>query len=423
MQRLLLCFFTLLLCGSVYGKSKITNSPLLLLSIDGFAYNYLTTYQPKNILNFAKSGVSTKLLPVYPSKTFPNHLSIITGTYPAKHGIIHNKFYHPDLKKEYRLGAGKKNKTWVTAKPFWSFAEENKIISAVYFWPESEMIGQGRSPRYNIPYNKKDTDKARFDQIIKWLKLPEEQAPKFIVSYFSCIDEAGHTFGLNSPELATAIMKIDNLFGNFITRLQQEIPKGINIILVSDHGMIQTNKSKTIDLSMVFTKEITTLINEKAIIVAKSNTQLYLHFNQDKLTTLQQQVVVDKINSKQKQYANLYNVYQKQHYPKHWQFNNSLVITPDVIVEAKPAAIFNYGSNANTSVATHGYDALNQDSLQAIFFAGGPDIVKGRVLEPFENIHIVSLMSELLGIQQLDNIDGKREFILPILKSTKLQIN
>ena len=99
MSSVITLLFFFLISVSAYGKAA--KSTVILLSIDGFSYDYLARYQPKNILEFGKIGASGKLLPVYPSKTFPNHLSIITGNYPENHGIIHNKFYHPDLKKKY----------------------------------------------------------------------------------------------------------------------------------------------------------------------------------------------------------------------------------------------------------------------------------------------------------------------------------
>ena len=91
MSRLLLFVLTVIITSTAYGKTA--KSTVILLSIDGFSYDYLTRYQPENILKFAQSGIKAELIPVYPTKTFPNHLSIITGVYPAKHGIVHNKFY------------------------------------------------------------------------------------------------------------------------------------------------------------------------------------------------------------------------------------------------------------------------------------------------------------------------------------------
>jgi len=415
MNRLIVIFLIFIISSTAHGKTA--KVPLVLLSIDGFAYDYLASYQPPNIIDFAKSGASAKLLPIYPSKTFPNHLSIMTGVYPKKHGIIHNKFYHPGLDQEYSLGSGRKNSAWLTAKPFWALVEENNIKSAVYFWPESEAIGQGSQPTYNIPYNTKATNIERFDQIIDWLKLPEVQAPKFIVSYFSSVDSAGHKFGLGSPELAQAVTNIDRLFGSFIKRLQQEIPQKVNVILLSDHGMVQMDMNKTIDLKNVFSEEILKFTFDKSVVISQSSTQLYVYFNQKSLDKNKQKFILEQINSRQKVSKNLYSVYHKNNYPKHWQFDDNLIITPDIVIEAAPSASFVNQKYFNSNVATHGYDAKNQNELAAIFFASGPNIRKGRAIAPFENIHIVPLMSNLLNIKQPNNIDGKKVVLESIIKS------
>ena len=413
MSRLVTFLLVLIISGSVYGNTA--KSPLILLSIDGFAYDYLNKFKPKNILSFGKSGVKAKLLPVYPSKTFPNHLSIITGVYPAKHGIIHNKFYHPLLGEKYSLGTGKNNSTWLTAKPFWSFAEENNITTAVYFWPEA--MGQGKRPSFNIPYNKMDSEKARFDQIIKWLQLPNDEAPQFIASYFSSIDEVGHRYGPNSTELAQAVAEIDEVFGYFIQRLQQEVPFNVNVILLSDHGMIHIDKSKKIDLAKVFNEHLIKLITEKSIIVAQSSTQLYIYLEHDKLSKVQQESITQELMVSQNLSAGLYRIYQKGNYPEYWQFNEDLAIIPDLIIEASINNYFSNKGDSNNNVATHGYDALNKPELAAIFFASGPAIIKGRALNAFENIHIVPLMSQLLGLKQIPRIDGKGSVLGSIIKS------
>ena len=150
MNRLLSVIFTFIISSSVYGQTA--KSTVILLSIDGFSYDYLATYKPKNILTFGKTGATAKLLPIYPSKTFPNHLSIVTGVYPVQHGIVHNKFYHRVLKKNYTLGAGKFNSAWLTARPIWTLAEQQGLKTAIYFWPESETKVDGRLPTYYYPY-------------------------------------------------------------------------------------------------------------------------------------------------------------------------------------------------------------------------------------------------------------------------------
>jgi len=415
MSRFVIFLLVIIISGSVYGKTA--KSTVILLSIDGFAYDYLSQYQPKNMLAFAKSGVKAKLLPVYPSKTFPNHLSIITGVYPAKHGIIHNKFYHPLLGKKYSLGAGKKNSAWLTAKPFWSFAEENDINTAIYFWPESEAIGQGSLPSFNIPYNRTDSEKAHFDKIINWLKLPEAQAPQFIMSYFSSVDDAGHKYGANSVQLKHAVADIDKLFGDFISRLQKEISTKVNVILLSDHGMMQINKNNNINVTAVFDENLIKLITEKSMVVAQSSTQLYVYFDHDKLSDKKQTSIFQSLLAKQSLNDDFYSVYRKGNYPEHWQLHDDLAIIPDLILEAKANSSFINDKYPSDNVATHGYDAKNKQALSAIFLASGPDIIKGQQLDDFENIHIVPLMSQLLGLKQIPHIDGKPSVLAPIIKS------
>ncbi|MDP7593463.1 MAG: alkaline phosphatase family protein [Litorilituus sp.] len=415
MNRIALFFVTVIISSVAYGKTA--KSTVILLSIDGFSYDYLSQYQPKNILDFATKGIKAKLIPVYPSKTFPNHLSIITGVYPAKHGIVHNKFYHPDLGQTYKLGAGKHNSSWLTAQPFWFYAQQQGVKSAIYFWPESEAKGQGSEPSYHIPYNNVDSIEMRFNQIITWLKKPTEQAPKLILSYFSSVDSAGHEYGLNSPELSAAITQIDHAFGRFINRLEKEVTQKVNVILLSDHGMVQLNQQRKINLNTVFNKKIQESIDNKRIVVAKSSTQLYLYFDHTKLTKQQQSNFTNELKITQKQNTKWYEVYRKGNYPKHWHLNKTnVLVIPDIIINAKPTASFTYGNYAHNGKATHGYDALQHSGLMSIFLAAGPDIVKGRAVIPFENIHIVPFMSQLLGITPPENIDGKVDVLNSVLR-------
>jgi len=415
MSRILLFILTVIITSTAYGKTA--KSTVILLSIDGFSYNYLARYQPKNILKFAQTGIKAELLPVYPSKTFPNHLSIITGVYPATHGIVHNKFYHPLLKQKYKLGAGKNDSAWLTAQPFWAYAQDKGIKSAVYFWPESEVKGQSSAPVYNIPYNSSDSIEMRFNQIITWLKLPKDQVPNLVVSYFSSVDSAGHEYGVNAPELAAAIKNIDNAFGKFLKQLEKEIPQNVNIILLSDHGMVQVDPQKYIDTTLVFNDRVQQLIDDNKVVVAKSSTQLYLYFNDEKLTKNQANSLVNELKTKQKESSKLYGVYQKGGFPEHWQLNrSSAIVIPDIIINAKPPASFIQGAYSYNGKATHGYDVLQDNNLTTIFLAAGPDIFKGKTVEPFENIHIVPFMSELLGITAPTAIDGKIDALSEVLK-------
>jgi len=414
-MRFLSCLVALLLSCSVYGKSE--KPTVILLSIDGFSYEYLEQHKPANLLALAKSGTVAELLPVYPSKTFPNHLSIITGSYPINHGISNNNFYNPTLGEKYVKGAGKNNPAWLTAEPFWYVAMQQDIKAAVYFWPESEVIG--KTPTYNVPFNKKDSNKARFTQIIKWLELPQAERPHFIASYFSTVDSAGHHYGPRSKQVAKAIADIDKLLGEFVSTLANDIDQEVNLIIVSDHGMIQVDKNKAIKPSMVFDQETIKLIKSGAIIVASNDTQQFLYFNPLKLKQPAEQLqVIENLKLKLvQQQSSLYQLYAKGSYPKHWHLAKDITLVPDIIIEAIPPATFvkeKYNKKL-TITGTHGYDPKNQKSLAGIFIASGANIAKGIEVEPFENIHVFSFMSELLNLKKISTIDGNKEVLMPLI--------
>ncbi|MBL4765103.1 MAG: alkaline phosphatase family protein [Colwellia sp.] len=411
MIRFFSILFALLLSNSVYGKAA--KSTVILLSVDGFAFNYLQKYQPKNILAFAKSGVHARLLSVYPSKTFPNHLSIITGSYPVNHGIIHNSFYHPQLDEKYYLGAGKDNKTWLTAEPFWSVVENDLMKSAVYFWPESQAIGH-TAPSYNIPYNRNTSNKARIDQLIAWLTLPINQRPNFIASYFSTIDSAGHDYGIDSPELINAISEFDKLFGYFLERINNEVNQPVNILLVSDHGMIPITEEAKVLTSLAFNNLKVTI---DGVQVTYSDTQLFIYFDKNKITKKTRISFENTLHSNLSMNKKLYSIHSKGNYPQHWRLNSHTAVVPDIILEATPPATFVL-KNKRTKFhpATHGFDQKNKTSLQGVFIAAGANITQSRVLEPFKNIHIFPLMKTLLGLNDNTIVDGKQSVLKSIIK-------
>ncbi len=405
-KRLFVLFFLVISFVSFAEKPTV-----ILISIDGFAHQYLNKFKPKNILAFAEQGTSIELSPVYPSKTFPNHLSIVTGVYPAKHGIVHNRFLRPELQKIYTLGAGRNNSAWVTSAPIWTIAEQQGIKTAIYFWPESEVKFNGLLPTYNKPYNKTTSNKTRFNQMIDWLKLPKEKRPEFILSYFSLVDTAGHKYKRDSKELEQSITKIDTLFGQFLIRLKEEIPLDINIILVSDHGMTSTGMKHAINENMIIEQAIS---QEKGVTVVNGQTQLYIYFDQKLITKTKQVSIINKLKLNQQGKNTFYQVYQKGMYPTHWHFNEDVSVIPDVIVNALPPTIF---IKKDYSIAgTHGYDAKGNDDLTAIFIASGINIHKGKKINAFENIHIFPFLSKLLAFEGENNIDGEFSVLSSLFK-------
>ncbi len=154
-KHLLIFIIVFSLVNSTNASDK-KQTPLILLSIDGFRYDYVEKYQPPNLSAMIKSGVrAERMLPIYPSKTFPNHISLVTGMYPSNHGIVHNSFYDKELDDVYKMGKAFSEPKWMQATPLWIHAERHGVKSASYFWPESDSTLEGLAASYSYQYNKK----------------------------------------------------------------------------------------------------------------------------------------------------------------------------------------------------------------------------------------------------------------------------
>lgn len=406
MFKSILCSLCLLVTTSVFAKN-----PVILISIDGFAHKYLTMYKPPFITSMMNKGAaSAGLKPVYPSKTFPNHLSMVTGEYPAQHGIVHNRFYHRQLKTNYTLGAGKKDQRWLLAKPIWTLAELTGIKTGVYFWPESEAKISGVYPSYYFPYQHNTPNKDRLDELIRWLKLPQKERPQLLITYFSTVDSAGHEFGTQSTQLKNEIIHIDKLLAEFDQRIKLETGLTPNIVLVSDHGMVDIDSQLSI-------KTRALLKPFPQLRIVNGETQLYVY---EKSTEKLAQVKKHLLSLPQ---ADLYQVYLKEEFPRHWQLQGENLGIPDMIVDAIAPSIFvkhNFlGYKNSLHKATHGYDAVDNRDLDAIFIAKGPDINRGVSLPKFQNLLVFDLLKALLQLES-ENTNARnaeqKELIMQVIK-------
>jgi predicted AlkP superfamily pyrophosphatase or phosphodiesterase len=230
--------------------------PLLLVSMDGFRWDYgaLHPAETPHLRQYAAEGISAReLIPVYPSNTFPNHYAIVTGLYPAHHGIINNEMFDPKLGEyfHYTLPADVGNSRWWGGEPIWVTAVKQGRKSASYYWVGSEAAIEGVLPTYTIRFNMAQYTGAPFesrvDEVVRWLKLPPDQRPAVITFYFEETNSAGHKFGPDSPELAAAVKLLDGRLGSLVDRLRSErLP--VNLIVVSDHGMTPVSPDRVMML-------------------------------------------------------------------------------------------------------------------------------------------------------------------------------
>lgn len=376
---------------------KTNQPPLVILSIDGFSAEYLTKYQPENLLKIAKQGVQAKeLIPVYPTKTFPNHISMITGRYPSNHGIIHNNFYSPEKRTAYRLGWVKLTKQWLTGPTIWGLANEKNLKTAAFYWPASESPELSYAATIHKKYKHTTPNKSRFDQVLNWLKLPAQERPDLISFYVATVDDAGHTFGPDAKQTQAAIANLDKLIGDFYEQLKA-LPFGVNFLIVSDHGMANIDINQSIKFEELNVPDEYIKVN--------GQTQVLIYAPKDQRNSIA--AITQVAKSLKAQIGDRAAIYTKNNFPSHFNISEHEHV-PEILIDIKAPAYFS-SKRDHKGKATHGFDYKDNKQMAAIFIANGPSIATGNVVEPFENIHVFSVISKLLALDLPEGIDAKPE--------------
>ncbi|XP_030890705.1 ectonucleotide pyrophosphatase/phosphodiesterase family member 3 [Leptonychotes weddellii] len=219
--------------------------PVILFSMDGFRAEYLQTWDAliPNINKLKTCGIHSKYMrAVYPTKTFPNHYTIVTGLYPESHGIIDNNMYDVNLNKNFSLSSKEKNNpAWWQGQPIWLTAMYQGLKAGSFFWPGSDVAISGSYPSKYMNYNRSIPYEERISTLLKWLDLPKVDRPDFYTIYVEEPDSAGHKSGPVSAQVIQALQLVDKAFGMLMEGLKQRnLHNCVNIILLADHGMDQT---------------------------------------------------------------------------------------------------------------------------------------------------------------------------------------
>jgi predicted AlkP superfamily pyrophosphatase or phosphodiesterase len=378
---------------------------VVLVSLDGFRYDYAAKDGAKNLLAMAARGASAPegMIPSYPSLTFPNHYTIVTGLYPEHHGIVANSFYDPARRESYSytnpkvVGDG----TWYGGTPLWVLAEKQGMRAACFFWPGSEAEIQGKRPSYYLHYDDSFPDDKRVDQVLAWLRLPPEKRPHFITLYLADTDHAGHSFGPDAPQTTQAVQQVDALIGKLSEGIAAtELP--VDLIVLSDHGM------ETLQDSWVILDkwaDLSPLETSGALLYAKSETD------------------ADKAYQALRNVSDKFKVYRRAQVPAYLHFGANPREGDPVVVPTGPFAIVAHDPNAGGGVRSppigvHGYDPRQMPTMKAIFYAAGPDIRSGGTVAPFENVDVYPLIARILELP-VGPIDGTIDPLKGILKMTR----
>ncbi|MGA2419996.1 MAG: ectonucleotide pyrophosphatase/phosphodiesterase [Candidatus Acidiferrum sp.] len=359
---------------------------VVLVSLDGFRYDYAKKYDAKNLQALAAAGASAPdgMLPAYPSLTFPSHYTMATGLYPEHHGIVANSFYDPERKLVYSFGnpSTVTDGSWYGGTPLWVLAEQQGMRTACFFWPGSEAEIQGLRPTYYLKYDDKVPNHARVEQVLDWLRLPEAQRPHFITVYFSEVDHQGHEHGPDSEEVRAAVAAVDREIGALREGLAKlQLP--VDVIVVADHGMA-TVQGDWITLSDYFPDA-----GAFEKIVGPS---LYPKSDADA------QRAYEALRGK----SDRFTVYRRaQMSPALHEDGNPRSGDPIIVTTGPYLVRFSAPPSAmpeHKQIGAHGFDPAQVPDMKASFFAAGPDIRAGATVAPFENVDIYPLVAKLLGL-------------------------
>jgi alkaline phosphatase D len=380
---------------------------VVLVSLDGFRWDYARRDNATHLLALGKRGVWAPdgMLPSFPSLTFPNHYTIVTGLYPEHHGLVANNFYDDTKRARYAISDAKAvtDGSWYSGTPLWSLAESQGMRTACFFWPGSEAKIAGFQPTYYLKFDDKIDDTARIEQVLAWLRLPQVDRPHFITLYYSEPDHEGHEFGPDAPETRAAVRKVDGLIGQLKAGLDATgLP--IDLVVVSDHGMAKV-QGGWITLDQF--ADLTGFDAAGGLLYGKTEDDRARVYNQLKKASSQ------------------FVAYRRKDVPADLNYSQNPREGDPVVIATGPYAIRVHAPVPKPGeppvpdkppiAGNHGYDPHKMPEMKASFFAAGPDIVAGKTVAPFENVNLYPWLAHMLGLTP-PNTDGSLNVLAGTLR-------
>jgi predicted AlkP superfamily pyrophosphatase or phosphodiesterase len=396
---LLAASLLLVSCGTVDRPRPADPGRLtILVSLDGFRWDYLDRYEAPTLRALVADGVRVRsLTPSFPTKTFPNHYTLVTGLRPVRHGIVGNWFYDPESGETFGMSKPDSNSDarWWGGEPLWITAERQGVRSVCYFWPGSEAAHDGVRPSRWVPFNDKIPSAERVAGLLRWLDVPAAERPKFATLYFSAVDHGGHKHGPDAPGLQESITEVDDALSRLMAGLERlGLRDRTNLIVVSDHGMSPQSPDRVVfleDLVDVRTIEIE-ITGPYAGLRPKPGTR-----SADELAAAIRARAPRRVQ-----------VYTRDTVPARYHFSGSERIPAVVLIADDQWSIEEkrgWGAKRLTySRGNHGWDHQSEN-MGALFVAAGPAFQRGKLIGQTDGIHVYNLVCAILGLKPAPN-DG-----------------
>jgi predicted AlkP superfamily pyrophosphatase or phosphodiesterase len=388
-------------------------STTILISLDGFRADFLNRGLTPALNAFILSGISPRyMLPSFPSVTFPNHFTLVTGLYPESHGIVSNQFWDPALQEEFYYTDTKSSMQpkWWTAEPIWVTAENQGLRTAIHMWPGSEAHIPDHEPTYVDKFNETELLTRKVDRLLHWLDLPgdegdqdEDKRPQLLLSYVPNVDADGHLYGPNSTEIRATIADVDSMLTMLVEGLlDRNLTEIVNLVIVSDHGMATTSTTRLIQLDDLIDLSLVDHIDGWPL------RGLRLKSPERDVPILYKQLLEESART------DGFDVYTRETMPERYHFSNNDRIAPLWVVPRTGWGIVER-TDFDVEVALqtgqiyhprgmHGYDH-EHPLMRAIFVARGPAFPhppNSRVAT-FQNTEVYNIVCDSIGIKPHSN--------------------
>lgn len=389
-MRRVCCLWILLV--AVFWSANLFANTLVLVSIDGFRWDFLDRPEASNMSAIASRGTRvTKLRTVYPSKTFPAHLSIATGLYPTGHGVVDNSFCRSDRPDCYSMGRGREDPSWLAGTPLWTLVEQQGGRASTFFWPESDASIAGTLPTDYRLYDGRVPHGKRVAQVVEWLSLPEGTRPNLVTLYFSTVDSAGHTFGPESRETRAAIAEIDEQIARLwrsIESLNANDDAQISLLLVSDHGMAEVDPETFIDTN--------DLPRPKGFKPMNGSTRVTYYQRDPEADLAALARDLDELAD-----GRFWRVKPDTLAERHFVDHPAV---GQIIIETAPPRVFRRGGGTRADLrGMHGYPDDVED-MAAFLVAVGPGFQSGLVIPEAHQLDVYPVAARLLALEAPDNL-------------------
>ncbi|MFP4229023.1 MAG: ectonucleotide pyrophosphatase/phosphodiesterase [Salinivenus sp.] len=380
------------------------DAPVLLISIDGLRWDYLERHDAPTLSTLADEGTHVeRLIPVFPTKTFPNHYSLVTGLHPSNHGIVANNMYDPEMDASFSLDDrdAVESPDWWGGEPIWVTAEEQGLTAATYFWPGSEAPIQDVRPSDWFRYDDSVPGTTRVDQALEWLDRPSDTRPDFMTLYFSRVDTKGHYHGPTSDSVAVALQEVDGFLQRLLDGLAARgIEDEVNLIVTSDHGMTPTSSDRTIVLDEYIDLDDVRLIDMNPVAMMEPKDG----------------VSADTLVSTLDEVPHL-SAYRKGTLPDTLHFEDHRRI-PSVVALADDGWTIATQTWLNNNPdwdggGAHGYDP-RLDNMHTLLAAHGPAFRDSATVDRLSHVHLYEMMAHLLDLEPAST-DGRLEATQPLL--------